>query len=167
MNELSQYQGRLEFYSTELDENLINWFIKSITPEALLIFPFDKLKKHIYSNGLKSYVYETENRKLEVFIGDLNQTHLMIKNLLNNIHAIYQDPFSPKKNPDLWCVEWFKFLKTISSNEVILSTYSASHSVQKNLAEAGWHVLSAPGFAHKRSSTRATLFENVYQGSVK
>ncbi len=166
-SELKHYSGKLNFYSTELDENLVHWFKKSLSAEAQEIFPFHQLREYVYPSGLKSFVAEAGNRKLEIFIGDLSKTHPQIQEMMNDIHAIYQDPFSPKKNPDLWTEKWFRFLKTISHPEVILSTYSASHSIQKNLISSGWQVISAPGFAHKRSSTRATLMDNIYLGPRK
>jgi tRNA U34 5-methylaminomethyl-2-thiouridine-forming methyltransferase MnmC len=72
-------------------------------------------------------------------------------------HAIYQDAFSPKKNPTLWTKEWFSFLRSISTEDVILSTYSASTSIRKSLHEAGWKIQQGEKFGRKRTSTRATL----------
>jgi Uncharacterized conserved protein len=141
-------------------------FIKSTSKECNKLFPFDQLTK-IQSDNLTIYKTSIGNRSLEVLIGDLKDNQPKISTYLKNIHAIYQDPFSPKKNPTLWSKDWFETLKNISSSDVILSTYSASHSVHQNLEAAGWNVYRAPGFAHKRSSTRATLKEGVYSGPIK
>jgi tRNA U34 5-methylaminomethyl-2-thiouridine-forming methyltransferase MnmC len=165
--ELNNYPGELNYYSSELDENLIHWFKSSVSDHAISLFPFDQLMPFTYRNGLKSFKAKNGNRTLEIFIGDLTKIDKDIENILGNIHAIYQDPFSPKKNPELWSQSWFETLKKISHPEVILSTYSASHSVHDNLSRSGWHVTRAPGFAHKRSSTRATLKEDIYQGPIK
>lgn len=166
-NELKDYPGQINFYSGELDENLISWFKTSVNDEAKSIFPFDQLSPRQNSLGLKSYLHHHQNRKLEIFIGDFLDMMPILQKQLRDIHAIYQDPFSPKKNPDLWSENWFQMLKRIAHPNVILSTYSASHSVQKNMAASGWNVLNAPGFSHKRSSTRATLNTGIYLGPTK
>ena len=165
--ELQTYEGVINFYSSELDKNLIHWFVNSTNEEANKFFPFNELTLIKESDSPLKFVAKSKNRKLEIFIGDLLGNKIFLKSYLQDIHAIYQDPFSPKKNPDLWTEDWFQFLKTISHQDAILSTYSASHSVQTNLAQAGWQVLRAPGFAHKRSSTRATLKSGVFRGETK
>ena len=131
------------------------------------MFPFTELSLIQEQGSPLKFVAKSKKRKLEIIIGDLLENKKFLASYLKDIHAIYQDPFSPKKNPDLWTEDWFQFLKSISHQEVILSTYSASHSVQKNLGEAGWNVLRAPGFAHKRSSTRATLKQGIFTGKTK
>lgn len=75
----------------------------------------------------------------------------------SKFHAIYQDAFSPRRNPVLWTREWFELLRSASHPEVILSTYSSSSSIRKSLVEAGWKLKKGERFGPKRSSTRATL----------
>ncbi|ATH07908.1 hypothetical protein BIY24_08080 [Halobacteriovorax marinus] len=69
--------------------------------------------------------------------------------------AIYQDAFSPKKNPSLWTKEWFTELKEHSDERCILSTYSAAMGVRKALMEANWNVFRREGYGEKRSTTIA------------
>ena len=92
---------------------------------------------------------------LEVLIGDARVTLESYQG--EPFHAIFQDPFSPKKNSRLWSVEWFECLKKHAHPGVALSTYSASSSIRKALMEAGWIVEERAGFAGKRASTRAYL----------
>ena len=92
-------------------------------------------------------------------IGNARETLAKASSLamIPDLDAIFQDPFSPKRNPSLWTVEWFEDLKKLSSSEVTLSTYSSSTSVRKSLQAAGWFMKNAPGFSSKRTSTRAFL----------
>ncbi len=76
-------------------------------------------------------------------------------------HAIFQDAFSPRKNPDLWTVEWFDLLKELSGKEVILSTYSSSTSIRKSLLKAQWYLYNQKGYGHKKAMTKATLNEDI------
>jgi tRNA U34 5-methylaminomethyl-2-thiouridine-forming methyltransferase MnmC len=81
--------------------------------------------------------------------------------LLVPFDAIFQDAFSPKKNPTLWSVEWFSFLKSASRQNVQLSTYSSSISIRKSLLAAGWSIENARGFALKRTMTKANLMKET------
>ena len=137
----------LHFVSVELDPELIEWSKSHVQCD---VFDFKLLQK--IDN---SYSYESEHLKIEILIGDATKT--LAQTELPSFNAIYQDAFSPKKNPDLWTVEWFELLKKLASQECILSTYSASVSIRKSLLEAGWHPHSHKGFAGKRERTSATL----------
>lgn len=53
-------------------------------------------------------------------------------------HYVWQDAFSPKKNPELWSVEWFEKLRAVSHPSVQLVTYSVARLVRDNLEAASW-----------------------------
>lgn len=95
-----------------------------------------------------------DNISLKIYLGDARET---IKQLNEKFDCIYQDAFSPKKNPTLWTTEWFIDLKNLSKADTILSTYSASSAIQKSLVNAGWSIYPGEKFGPKRASTRATL----------
>jgi tRNA U34 5-methylaminomethyl-2-thiouridine-forming methyltransferase MnmC len=109
---------------------------------------------------LKVLSLKINKAQLYIILGDAreNLAHLSTHKNAPKIHAIFQDAFSPKRNPRLWTVNWFEDLKKISHQDVILSTYSASSSVRKSLVTAGWKVQNRKGFAKKRSATIAKLF---------
>ncbi len=133
------------FISLELDKNLLEWFKES--------YP----QFHLTWNG-NLLECRTETFELTIIQGDAREElpkFLFSKKTI--FHAIYQDAFSPKKNPSLWTKEWFSLLKKYSHEEVILSTYSASTSIRKSLHESGWGVLKGEKFGPKRASTRAVI----------
>ncbi|MBH46820.1 MAG: hypothetical protein CME71_01475 [Halobacteriovorax sp.] len=137
----------LHFVSVELDQELVEWSKKNVQCEN---FDFSRLE-------LRDQVYQFENEslKVDIIIGDATTT--LKQTPLPSFNAIYQDAFSPKKNPALWSVEWFEMLKDLAAQDCILSTYSASVSIRKSLLEAGWHPHSHKGFAGKRERTSAHL----------
>lgn len=140
------------FISCEIDPALIEWAIKN-TKVATSFYPnLTNLKKQgdVYSCSLNG-------SRIDIICGDIREKFKIHKNMLLQANAIYQDAFSPKRNPALWTLEWFKDLKSISSEDVILSTYSAAQSVRKTMHNAGWVVENHPGFGRKKSSTRAKL----------
>ncbi len=138
-------EQRLRYLSLELDRELLNWF-QDEHPELGLSWSGDVLHGQC---GLA---------EITILCGDARKTLLAyLKTTPRTFHAIYQDAFSPRRNPSLWTVEWFQLLREASHPSVILSTYSASLSVRKSLVSAGWGVLKGERFGAKRASTRAVL----------
>ena len=81
--------------------------------------------------------------KWQVIIGDGIATPLPDQ----HFDFIWQDAFSPKKNPDLWSEEWFRKLMKASTENAVLMTYSVARVVKDGLEGAGWHYakIKAPG----------------------
>lgn len=144
---------QVHFYSLEIDEALVPWAF-----ENLIKLPCpEKIGPHFHGKiGLFEYT---------IIIGDARQT--LPTYPLPPLNAIFQDAFSPDKNPTLWTVEWFQLLKTKSASDVILSTYSASSKIKKGLFEAGWIVSERSGFSGKRGSTRAKLTGEMEESLLK
>lgn len=133
------------FISMELDRDLLQWFSDG-HPELNLRWNGNLLET------------TKDNFKLTIIQGDARKALPdFFKHHPLKVHAIYQDAFSPKRNPALWTKEWFTLLKNHSADDVILSTYSASGSVRKSLYETGWGLQKGEKFGAKRSSTRAVL----------
>ena len=153
LNFLIEFKKPFSFLSLELDEKLLEWFrLQNLT------HPFLKDLEWIEERGSKRLEVKTSSFQLVILCGDARQTlPLFLSHRDFFWDAIYQDAFSPKKNPSLWTVEWFNLLKEYSRPNVILSTYSASSSIRKSLLEAGWHLYPGEKFGPKRSSTRASL----------
>lgn len=140
---------KLTFVSVELDRNLLEWFRE--------IHSNHKLLRELQWAGNILEV-KTQNVSLQIIQGDARKTlpeYLRDHNI--SFDAIYQDAFSPRRNPVLWTVEWFLLLKSASKENVILSTYSASSSIRKSLLTAGWNLQKGEKFGPKRTSTRASL----------
>lgn len=129
--------AEIHFLSLEIDPALVKWFHAEYKDHPLFQDP--KFKFHI-------------------LVGDARaELPKYVKENSPKWQAIYQDPFSPKRNPVLWTKEWFTLLKENSSPDVVLSTYSASSSIRKSLVETGWKLSAGEKFGPKRTSTRARL----------
>lgn len=151
----NDFKKQATYYSIELDEELLLWSLKTTLPSLVLTKEEIKSK----DDHLIFYKGQWSHLDIYIFIGDGRQTlpTAFKMNLLKPLNAIFQDAFSPKKNPTLWSVEWFNFLKEISNQNVLMSTYSSSISIRKSLITAGWAIENATGFALKRSMTKANL----------
>lgn len=141
------------FISMEIDKNLLEWF-----RQKFIDHPFLKHLSWKKVGELEILEARHAGCELTILTGDARQTlPLYMKTHQIKWHAIYQDAFSPKRNPSLWTKEWFTFLKQHADESVILSTYSASSSIRKSLSESGWKIKKGEKFGPKRTSTRATL----------
>jgi tRNA U34 5-methylaminomethyl-2-thiouridine-forming methyltransferase MnmC len=147
----------LTFVSLELDPELVLWAAKN-NNESFQHFPsLTDLKRHQHGEQ-EWFEAEKKGNTLIVLIGDARKVlPLWCKKRNPSFNVIYQDPFSPKKNPTLWSKQWFELLKKYSRHDVIMSTYSASISIRKAMLEAGWIIENRKGLKTKRSSTRARL----------
>jgi tRNA 5-methylaminomethyl-2-thiouridine biosynthesis bifunctional protein len=70
---------------------------------------------------------------------------------------VWQDPFSPQKNPTMWSAEWFARVREVSATGCTLMTYSVARAVRDALAASGWSVAKIPtSIRMKRHWLRAT-----------
>jgi chorismate dehydratase len=141
------------FLSLELDEELLEWFRLEH-----LEHPFLKLLEWNMIGEVKVLTAKNSMTELTILCGDARKTlPKFVEATGIKWNAIYQDAFSPRKNPTLWTKEWFELLKANSLPKTYLSTYSASSSIRKSLLEAGWSLHKGEKFGPKRTSTRASL----------
>lgn len=114
------FSGRIAIYSPEKDAALLQQCTTLRYPEAL--HPFLPLLRALCDCGF----CETHNLRIELHIGDAHDyLHaLATRNLCFDV--IYQDPFSPPKNPELWNLAHFAALFGLLAPNGILTTYSQS-----------------------------------------
>jgi tRNA U34 5-methylaminomethyl-2-thiouridine-forming methyltransferase MnmC len=135
--ETKDLPAKINFISLEIDPELVHWFHETYKDHPL------------FHDPKFSFYVITGDARIE--LPKYLATHPVRWN------AIYQDAFSPKRNPVLWTKEWFELLKSGSTTDVIMSTYSASSSIRKSMIEAGWKITPGEKFGPKRTSTRAKL----------
>ena len=68
---------------------------------------------------------------------------------------IYFDAFGPDKQPEMWTIEMFALIASVTNNNGILVTYSAKGEVKRNLKACGFEVTLLPGPPGKRQMIRA------------
>ena len=162
INEIKKYETQgleLTYTSIELDEDLFLWSAKETFPDFLFQ---KKDNTYVYKLDLKT----DSHLSITIFIGDgrVSLPEAFHRGILPKFTSIFQDAFSPKRNPMLWTVEWFDTLKMMSDPEVYMSTYSASESVRKSMIKAGWKLKNQKGFGQKRTMTKARLLGVTDEG---
>src|SRR3989338_3656979 len=78
---------------------------------------------------------------LQLHLGDARETILEIK---DKADAVFLDPFSPPKNPELWTEEFFSNIHARMKKSAILATYSCAALVRINLVRAGFDLKDGP-----------------------
>jgi tRNA U34 5-methylaminomethyl-2-thiouridine-forming methyltransferase MnmC len=147
------------FVSLELDAKLVLWAAKNIPQVIHSDYPNLHDLKLGEESGVTFFQAKKDKGSYTIIIGDATTELLKFHKIFpkQKFSSIFQDPFSPKKNPTLWTTKWFESLKEVSKDNAILSTYSASSSIRKNMEEAGFSVFNRKGFAEKRSCTYALV----------
>jgi tRNA 5-methylaminomethyl-2-thiouridine biosynthesis bifunctional protein len=96
--------------------------------------------------------FEQGRVELLLALGDVGE---MLPRLQARLDAIYLDGFAPARNAAMWAPAVFKRLARLSSPGTSAATWSTARAVRDGLAQAGFQVETAPGFAHKREMSVA------------
>lgn len=94
-----------------------------------------------------------EHFSVTVLEGDARRTVQMLEG--DVFQAIFHDPYSPSKNPELWTVDFFRELLRLAKDGCMLTTYSSAAQIRSALLEAGFAVGKGPGMGKKREGTIA------------
>lgn len=139
--------ARVKIYSPEFDRELVASLERFDYPEAFSPF------RHVIASLARTGRYADERIEISILFGDARET---IPQIPLPVDIVYQDPFSPKKNPLLWTREYFADLRRIASEDLILTTYSSATPVRMGLYENGFLLYEAPG-SEVRRGTIASL----------
>lgn len=143
----------LRFVSTEIDRELTLFTLNKLKEDGIIS------SFHEHKEGLNFFTCPLIDilGELIVLVGNARETVPLWRESQNfkKVDAIYQDAFSPKRNPELWTTEWFQELALISHEHSTLTTYSATKAVWKAMMASDWKVKAVKGFKNKKLSTRA------------
>ncbi len=169
-------ESKLRLISLEMEGHLVELMFSGKAPwqqswpQAWLNFLQAGRRECESPNCLRlSLVHLGKKVDWDILIGDATQTlgHHFQKPKCSPINYIFQDAFSPKKNPELWTSSWFGSLYQYVDKKSVLVTYSVARSVKDALTQAGWVWATIPGvgqkkqwlIAHPAQEKNATLSE--------
>ena len=112
------YKGKVEVHSPELNKALIQSLSNHKYPKN---FDLEILDSLIATN-----FYKKDNLEIFLHIGD---ARAILPTLKGDFDIVFQDAFSPLKNPFLWTFEYFKTLYKLSKKDCIITTYSQNSSM--------------------------------------
>jgi len=140
----------------EKDKNILKYLDK---------IDFTGLRREIFADIKQAYLngfVKNKNYSINLFFGDARDS---ISNLEENrYHAIFQDAFSPGKNPELWSVDFFKVVFDKLQEDAMLTTYSSALQIRRSLYDAGFYLGKGPSVGQKREGTIASKkwFEGAF-----
>ena len=98
-------------------------------------------------------VTDNNNNRIQILLGDALQK---IDELPNEIFdRVFFDPFSPKKQPEMWSEEIFQKIYNKMKIGAKLSTYSCAKQIRKNMISVGFKVMDGPVIGRKSPATIA------------
>ena len=95
---------------------------------------------------------EGPNFALELLMGDAARA---LKQLAPGFDAVFFDPFSPAKAPELWSGEVFRDVAGLMNPGAVLTTYSCAGWVRRNMRSAGLSPQDGPRVCRRSPSTVA------------
>ena len=105
--------------------------------------------KHVAKEGK----YKDSDYDILLLFGSAEET---IKMIDEEFDVVFLDPFSPKKNPELWTEQFFAEIYKRMKYGSKLGTYSCAAQVRKNLKAVGFIVEDGPAVRRRGPSTIAT-----------
>jgi len=131
----------------EKDEKILQRIHGLFCPQ---IKSYEIIKETIKNN----YAYKNKNNnvRINLLVCDALEA---VKKIKLKFDIIFLDPFSPKKNPELWTEAFFKELRKLIKEDGILTTYSCAGIVRRNLKAAGFTVKDGPCVGRRSPSTIA------------
>ncbi|MEM4397651.1 MAG: MnmC family methyltransferase, partial [Candidatus Woesearchaeota archaeon] len=116
----------IEIISLEKDKDIIKK-IKDLKPNLKYYWIIKKLE---YDPKTNSYYYEDKNIFLNIKIGNAIETIKTINEKNIKFDAVFLDPFSLNKNPELWSEDFFREIKRLMKLNSILATYSYAKKIR-------------------------------------
>lgn len=103
---------------------------------------------------------QTERIHAQLLLGDARTSIEQVHQSNFQADAIFLDPFSPRRCPQLWTVEFLQKLAHCCSPTGRLATYSCAASVRMALIAAGFKIGFTPPLGGRQPGTVASFSEN-------
>ncbi len=139
--------SKIEVVGLEKDKAVLDQINGVDVPDNLKE-DYGKVKK-----AAEDLEYEDDKVKIKIILGDALETIDLIE---GKFDAVFLDPFSLTKNPELWSSGFFKKIRNKMNKGTILATYSCARKVREDLKEAGFEVKDGPKVKRRGPSTIAT-----------
>ena len=105
----------------------------------------------LFNNGF----YQDESCSIKLLFGDARENIKRINNI--KFDAIFYDPFSPGKNPEMWSLDIFRIIVNLIKTTGILTTYSSALQIRRAMFDNGFILGRGPSVGKKRDGTVASL----------
>jgi tRNA U34 5-methylaminomethyl-2-thiouridine-forming methyltransferase MnmC len=141
------FNGSLSVISLEKDRSLLP-YIRRIS--------FPDIRDEAYSFIRGAYMNETVQNstvRITVMFGDARISARSLPD--GSFDAVFFDPFSPSRNPELWSVDFLREMFRLMDSAAVLTTYSSAQQIRGALLDAGFFIGRGPSVGGKREGTLA------------
>jgi tRNA U34 5-methylaminomethyl-2-thiouridine-forming methyltransferase MnmC len=109
--------------------------------------------------GLQPARFKLQNISviIDVRHGDMRQVLPQLREANHKFDAIWHDPFSPNKMPELWTTDIFKVYRSMMLEHGRVCTYSVSVTTRGGLLEAGFNIYGSTPVGDKSGGTVASV----------
>jgi tRNA U34 5-methylaminomethyl-2-thiouridine-forming methyltransferase MnmC len=142
------YYSDMNIIGLENDRNILEK-IKSLPVPAVweeAFLPYRNISE-------KRNVKDSKNNEIRIVLDDALKA--MYELAENSFDRIFFDPFSPKKQPEMWTEEVFRQMFRLLKYTGKLSTYSCASQIRKNMIKAGFQITDGPSVGRKAPATIA------------
>lgn len=140
---------------------LIGLELDPTVPKAAIAHGFLKLWSKRVQQAVSTlalyHQIETAGLQAQLLIGDARQTIQQLHQDEFLADAIFLDPFSPARCPQLWTVEFLNWVARCLQSTGKLATYSCAAAVRKALLEAGLKISSTRPVGRRSPGTVASF----------
>mgnify|MGYP006277746525 CR=1 FL=1 len=140
--------SNLEIIALEKDIEVLEK-IKKLTNSPYLSKQF----QHFAEIAEKGEIKDNKNNTIKIIIDNVFNSLPKLPSLY--FDRVFFDPFSPKKQPELWCKQIFEHIYKILKFKGQLSTYSCAKQVRTNLKDVGFRVKDGPIVGRRSPATIA------------
>ncbi len=126
------------------------------------------IENYLFEKGILGFKFLKEEIperiNVNIYIGDARN---VIQDLDNEKYdAIFLDPFSPSKSPELYSLEFFLQLKNLLRKDGLILTYTSAAPVRCAMVLAGLHIGEGPHFGRKSGGTVASKSSKMIQNHL-
>ncbi len=143
----------VEFISLESDRSYGN---------AMKEVSFGDERDNLYEKIVQAYHdgrVEWNGFAVRVLFGDARE---IVKTLGDEyFDAVFHDPFSPGKNPELWSVDFFLEYSRVVKETAVITTYSSAPQVRRAFIEAGFFIGKNSYGEIRKEGTTASISGNL------
>lgn len=163
------YQGKFQLKHIKIDLVEVSW--ETLATALLIPIP---LKSHDYiKKAFEDYLiqenhltFRNEEKNipshvdLHVHCQDARKITMGISPS-NEYDAIFLDPFSPAKSPELYSQEFFQKIGELLKDDGMILTYTSSAPVRHALINAGLEVGEGPAMGRRGGTIASPSIENI------
>lgn len=120
------------------------------------------IEDHLREVGFLTFPWERETLPRNIWIQvHSTDARKLIKELKAPYQAVFLDPFSPVKSPELYTVEFLSHLAKLLAPEGMILTYTSAAPVRTALLEAGLEVGEGPRVGRKGGTIASPSLEGL------